>query len=135
MSEDTILVQYLDNSFGFVNREFQSTINQRYDRAYSFSCGTAAVIKGSQAYLIDKSGKQVSSIYDDIAPLAGYKGLYKVMLNGKCGIIDANNDIIIEINHEPIKQNHYTSDKLSSINCNNGVIEWGDGSKSLIFSK
>ena len=135
MSEDTILVQYLDNSFGFVNREFQSTINQRYDRAYSFSCGTAAVIKGSQGYIIDKSGKQISDYYDDIAPLSGYKGLYKVMLNGKCGIIDANNDIIIEINHEPIKQNHYTSDKLSSINCNNGVIEWGDGSKSLIFSK
>ena len=135
MSEDVILVQYLDNSFGFVNKDFATTINQRYDRAYSFSCGTAAVIKGSQAYLIDKSGKQVSTYYDDIAPLAGYKGLYKVMLAGKCGIIDANNDIVVEITHEPIKQSHYTSDKLSSINCNNGVIEWGDGSKSLIFSK
>ncbi len=135
MSEDVILVQYLDNSFGFVNRDFNPTINQRYDRAYSFSCGTAAVIKGSQAYLINKEGKQISTIYDDIAPLAGCKGLYKVMINGKCGIIDANNDIIIEITHEPIKQNIYTSDKLSSIVCNNGVIEWGDGSKSLIFSK
>ena len=87
------------------------------------------------AYLINKEGKQVSTIYDDIAPLAGCNGLYKVMINGKCGIIDANNDIIVEITHEPIKQNIYTSDKLSSIVCNNGVIEWGDGSKSLIFSK
>ena len=135
MSEEVILVQYLDNSFGFVNAEFNPTINQRYDRAYSFSCGTAAVIKGSQAYLIDKSGKQISTIYDDIAPLAGHKGLYKVMQGGKCGIIDANNDTIVEITHEPIKQSHYTSDKLSSIVCNNGVVEWGDGTKSLIFSK
>ena len=135
MSDDVILVQYLDNSFGFVGRNLTPVINQRYDRAYSFSCGTAAVIKGSQGYIIDKSGKQISAYYDDIAPLSGCKGLYKVMLNGKCGIVDANDDIIVEIEHQPIKQSHYTSDKLSSVNCTNGVIEWGDGTKSLIFSK
>lgn len=135
ISDDMILVQYLDNSFGFVGRNLSPAINQRYDRAYSFSCGTAAVIKGSQGYLIDKTGKQISTFYDDIAPLGGCKGMYKVMLNGKCGIIDANDDIVIAIEHQPIKQSHYTSDKLSSVNCTNGVIEWGDGTKSLIFSK
>ena len=135
MNEGVILVQYLDNSFGFVDSNFEPYIKQSYDRAFSFSCGTAAVIKGTQAYLIDKEGNKISTIYDDIAPLAGYKGLYKVMLNGKCGIIDANNDIIVEIEHEPIKQSHYSSEKLSSITCINGVIEWSDGSKSLIFSK
>ena len=135
MNEGVILVQYLDNSFGFVDSNFEPCIKQSYDRAFSFSCGTAAVIKGTQAYLIDREGNKISTIYDDIAPLAGYKGLYKVMLNNKCGIIDANNDIIVEIEHEPIKQSHYSSEKLSSITCNNGVIEWSDGSKSLIFSK
>lgn len=135
MSDGMILVQYLDNSFGYVDSNLNAALNQRYNRAYSFSCGTAAVIVGSQAYLIDKSGKQISSIYDDIAPLSGYKGLYKVMRNGKCGIIDANDEVVVAIEHEPIKQSHYSSDKLQSIHCTNGIIEWGDGSKTLIFSK
>lgn len=135
MSDGVILVQYVDNSFGYVDKSFNPTIKQRYDRAYSFSCGSAAVILGSQGYLIDKSGKQISSTYDDIAPLGGYKGLYKVMRDGKCGVIDGNDDIIIEIEHQPIVQSHYSSDKLQSVNCTNGTIEWADGTKSTLFSK
>jgi hypothetical protein len=76
ISDDLILVQYVDNYFGFVNRSLSAAISERFDRAYSFSCGTAAVIKGGVGYLIDTSGKQVSANYDDIAPLAGHRGLY-----------------------------------------------------------
>lgn len=135
MNDGLILVQYLDNSFGYVDSNLSPALSQRYNRAYSFSCGTAAVIKGSQAYLIDKSGNQISAVYDDIAPLSGYKGLYKVMRGGKCGIIDANDEVVIAIEYEPIKQSHYSSDKLQSIHCTNGVIEWANGTKTLLYSK
>ena len=135
MSNNMILVQYVDNSFGFVNRSLSAAITDRYDRAYSFSCGTAAVIKGGVGYLINSEGKQVSATYDDIAPLAGHKGLYKVSKNGKCGIIDGNDDIIVAIEHEPAKTGHYTNDKLSSIHSIAGVIEWANGVKTTIFER
>ena len=133
MSDDIILVQYTDNSFGYVDRHFTAKSTERYSRAYSYSCATAAVIKGGVGYLIDKQGKQVSSTYDDIAPLAGHSGLYKVVKDGKCGIIDANDDIVIAIEHQPKSTNHYTSDKLSSVQSLGGVIEWSGGVKTLIF--
>ncbi len=135
MSDNMILVQYLDNSFGYVDHNLTPKFKERYDRAYSFSCGTAAVIKGSMGYLIDREGKKISQSYDDIAPLAGYKGLYKVMKDGKCGIIDANDDIVINIEYQPIKQSYYSYDKLSTIHCIDGVIEWANGIKTLIFQR
>ena len=133
MSDDMILVQYVDNYFGFVNRNLSSAISERYDRAYSFNCGTAAVIKGGVGYLIDTSGKQVSASYDDIAPLAGHRGLYKVSKDGKCGIIDANDDIVVEIEYQPLRTGHYSGDRLSSIHSIAGVIEWANSVKTSIF--
>lgn len=133
MSDDMILVQYVDNYFGYVNRSLSSAISERYDRAYSFSCGTAAVIKGGVGYLIDVSGKQVSAAYDDIAPLAGHRGLYKVSKDGKCGIIDANDDIVVAIEYQPLRSGHYSGDRLSSIHSTAGVIEWANGIKTPIF--
>jgi hypothetical protein len=133
MSCNMILVQYIDNSFGFVNRSLSTAITERYDRAYSFSCGTAAVIKGGIGYLINSEGKQVSATYDDIAPLAGHKGLYKVSKSGKCGIIDGNDQIVVPIEYEPAKTGHYTNDKLSSVQSVAGVIEWANGVKTTIF--
>ena len=133
--DEMILVQYVDNSFGFVNRNLSAAISERYDRAFSFSCGTAAVIKGGVGYLIDTSGKQVSKSYDDIAPLAGHKGLYKVSKDGKCGIIDANDDVVIEIEYQPLQSGRYSGDRLTSIHSVAGVIEWANGVKTLIFSK
>lgn len=135
ISDDMILVQYTDNTFGYVDRNFAAKSSERYSRAYSYSCATAAVIKGGVGYLIDKQGKQISSTYDDIAPLAGHNGLYKVVKNGKCGIIDANDDIVIAIEHQPKSTNHYTSDKLSSVQSHGGVIEWDGGVKTLIFNE
>lgn len=135
MSEDVIAVQYVDNSFGYVDRNFSPVIAERYNRAYSFSCGTAAVSKGGVGYLIDKQGKQISSTYEDIAPLAGHSGLYKVVKDGKCGIIDANDDIVVEIKHHPKRGTHYTADKLSSVQSHAGVIEWDGGVKTLIFGE
>lgn len=135
MSDNLILVQYVDNSFGFVNRSLSTAFAEHYDRAYSFSCGTAAVIKGGVGYLINSEGKQVSTTYDDIAPLAGHKGLYKVSKDGKCGIIDGNDDIVVAIEHEPAKVSHYSNDKLSSIHCVAGVIEWANGIKTTIYKK
>jgi hypothetical protein len=131
--EGLILVQYLDNHFGYVNRSFSAVITERYDRAYSFNCGTAAVIKGGVGYLIDVSGKQVSDNYDDIAPLAGHRGLYKVSKDGKCGIIDANDDVVVAIEHQPLRSNHYSSDRLSAVQSVAGVIEWANGVKTPIF--
>ena len=133
MSDDMILVQYVDNYFGYVNRSLSPAISERYDRAYSFSCGTAAVIKGGVGYLIDVSGKQVSAAYDDIAPLAGHRGLYKVSKDGKCGIIDANDDIVVAIEYQPLRSGHYSGDRLSSIHSTAGVIEWANGIKTPIF--
>ena len=134
ISDDLILVQYVDNYFGFVNRSLSAAISERFDRAYSFSCGTAAVIKGGVGYLIDTSGKQVSANYDDIAPLAGHRGLYKVSKDGKCGIIDANDDIVVEIEYQPLRSGHYSGDRLSSIHSVAGVIEWANGVKTPIFA-
>ena len=133
MAEDMILVQYTDNTFGYVGRSLTPMINTHYDRAYSFSCGTAAVILDNKGYLINKRGEQISDTYEDIAPLTGYKGLYKVMKDGKCGIIDANDDIIIAIEHEPLRSNHYTSDRLASIYCIKGIIEWAGGEKTPLY--
>ena len=133
--DDMILVQYVDNSFGYVNRSLSAAISERYDRAFSFSCGTAAVIKGGVGYLIDTSGKQVSKNYDDIAPLIGHKGLYKVSKDGKCGIIDSNDDIVVAIEYQPLQSGRYSSDKLTSIHSVAGVIEWANGVKTLIFGK
>ena len=133
--DELILVQYTDNYFGYVNRTLSAAISERYDRAYSFSCGAAAVIKGSVGYLIDKSGKQISDTYDDIAPLAGHRGLYKVYKGGKCGIIDANDDVVVAIEHQPLRSLHYSSDRLSAVHSVAGVIEWANGVKTLIFSE
>ena len=133
--DELILVQYTDNYFGYVNRTLSAAISERYDRAYSFSCGTAAVIKGGVGYLIDKSGKQISDTYDDIAPLAGHRGLYKVSKEGKCGIIDANDDVVVAIEHQPLRSLHYSSDRLSAVQSVAGVIEWANGVKTLIFSE
>lgn len=135
IGDDMILVQYVDNSFGYVNRSLSAAISERYDRAFSFSCGTAAVIKGGVGYLIDTSGKQVSKNYDDIAPLTGHKGLYKVSKDGKCGIIDSNDDIVVAIEYQPLQSGRYSSDRLTSIHSVAGVIEWANGVKTLIFGK
>lgn len=133
--EEIILVQYNDNYYGFVGRNLSPLFNERYDRAYSFNCGTAAVIKGGIGYLINVNGKQVSKSYDDIAPLAGHRGLYKVAKDGKCGIIDANDGIVIAIEQQPLRQGHYGGDSIVSVQSIAGVIEWADGVKTPIFSK
>ena len=135
ISDDLIAVQYVDNTFGYVDKNFNPVISQRYNRAYSFTCGTAAVNNGGVGYLIDKQGKQISATYDDIAPLAGHAGLYKVMKAGKCGIIDANDDVVIEIKYTPKRSTHYTADRLSPVQSIGGEIEWDGGVKTLIFNE
>ena len=136
MSDDMILVQYVDNHFGYVNKGFSDAIAEHYDRAYSFSCGIAAVMKGGEGYLIDKSGKQVSKSYDEIAPLAGHRGLYKVSKDGLCGVIDCNDDVVVPIKYKPAtRAGRYASDSLTPIQSVGGLINWGDGQQSYIFAE
>lgn len=134
ISEGLILVQYNDSNgyWGFVSRTFEDKITDSYNYASSFSCGRAAVRQGNKAYLIDKDGKIQSRIYDYIVPLEGYRGLFKVMKDGKYGIVDANDDIVVDISHDLKEQKGYQETTLNAIKCEHGVIEWKDG-KTQIF--
>ncbi|MBQ5738595.1 MAG: WG repeat-containing protein [Alistipes sp.] len=137
ISEELIRVQFSsDNKYGFVAKSMNVMINARYDDAYDFSCGTAAVMLNGKGYLIDKRGNIASDEYDKIAPIEGCKGLYAVMRDGKCGIINSCNDIVVEIKYMPKRStSSYRGDDLHGIVCKAGVVEWDGGEKTPIYTR
>jgi hypothetical protein len=89
-----------------------------------------------KGYLIDKRGNIVSDEYDKIAPIEGCKGLYAVMRDGKCGIINSCNDIVVEIKYMPKRStSSYRGDDLHGIVCKAGIVEWDGGAKTPIYTR
>jgi thiol-disulfide isomerase/thioredoxin len=71
--------------------------------------------------------RMISPIIEELAE--EYEG--KVLI-GKCDV-DANDDVVVAIEHQPLRSNHYSSDRLSAVQSVAGVIEWANGVKTPIF--
>lgn len=98
---DSLIIVAKGGKRGFVNRyTAETSIPFRYDAAWSFTDGVAAVCEGDSVYFIDHSGKPINDKkfarnkdYDNYA----YHGEYAAIpSDGKYGLIDRKGEWAIE---------------------------------------
>lgn len=101
ISGDSLMVVAKDGKRGYINRfSLEETIPFKYDAAWSFCEGVAAVCEGDSVYFIDYSGEPVNNVkfkrsngYDNYAY---HKGLAAIPSGGKYGIVDKSGNWIVE---------------------------------------
>ena len=132
MSDELILVKHHDSTYTFLNKNLSPVFSRRYTFAHSFYHGSAAVCYNSRWYLINKAGEQISALYEDLAPLRSYQGLYVVMNNDKYGIIDSYGNVVVDIEYELPNNGWQLPIHLQSHN--GGIVEWRGGIKTQLFN-
>ena len=132
MSDDRMLVKNNDSTYTFLDKRLSPAISHRFNKAHSFCNGSAAVYNGNFWYLINKQGEQISANYEDLAPLREYSGLYVVMNEGKYGIIDAFDNVVVELKYELPNNGWQLPIYLQSHN--GGIVEWKDGKKTQLYN-
>ncbi len=133
MSDDRMLVKNNDSTYTFLDKTLSPAISHCFNKAHSFCNGSAAVYNGNFWYLINKQGEQISANYEDLAPLMEYSGLYVVMNEGKYGIIDAFDNVVVELKYELPNNGWQLPIYLQSHN--GGIVEWKGGIKTQLFNK
>lgn len=93
LDDDSLIVVAKDGKRGYLNRfTGKMAIPLKYDAAWIFSDGIAAVCEGDSVYFIDHSGKSINSkkfAREDGYNNYAYHGKYAAMPeNGKYGLID-----------------------------------------------
>ena len=132
MSDDRMLVKNQDSTYTFLDKTLSPAILGRFNKAHRFCNGSAAVYNGNFWYLINKQGEQISANYEDLAPLMEYSGLYVVMNEGKYGIIDAFDNVVVELKYELPNNGWQLPIYLQSHN--GGIVEWKDGKKTQLYN-
>ncbi len=102
---DIIRIQK-NNKYGFVDRKLKPLTAIEFDKATDFESNVAVVTKGSNASLIDKSGKIVFTIKGgEIDRYA--EGLYLVKQNNLVGLINSTGKQILNSEFQSIEQLPY----------------------------
>lgn len=132
MSDDRMRVKNNDSTYTFLDKTLSPAISRRFNKAHSFCNGSAAVHNGNFWYLINKQGEQISATYEDLAPLVEYSGLYVVMNEGKYGIIDAFDNVVVELKYE--LPNIGWQLPIYLLSHTGGIVEWKDGKKTQLYN-
>jgi hypothetical protein len=133
MSEGLIPVLHHDSTLGFITKDLKPAFEQRFERANGFCNGSAAVCSNNSWYLINSKGEQISTSYEEMAPLHNYEGLYVVKVGDKYGIIDAYDNVVVKIEHElPINNGWETL--IFQMSHTGGIVEWKGGKKTQLYN-
>lgn len=106
-SGDSLMVVSKDGKRGFVNRfTAETVIPFKYDAAWSFCEGVAAVCEGDSVYFIDHSGQPINDrkfARDTQYGNYVYHGKYAAIpVDGKYGLIDSNGEWAIQPEYSDI---------------------------------
>ena len=136
MSYGRIAVKYDDNSWGYLDSEFNPIV-KGYKYASSYSCGAAVVFVDGAWHLIDPAGKSIGRSYDALWPLKDFPGLFCAGLEEKFGIIDSYGDVVVPLEYIPTYVSHNVSEGFTeySVNIYDGVAHWGNGINTPLFTK
>lgn len=96
---DSYAAVKLDGKWGYVNRDIEVVVEPKFDAADSFSQDVTIVRLDTSRYLINRSGTIISSPYDS---LVQYSRDYVAILNGKYGLINKSDSILLKIDFENI---------------------------------
>lgn len=129
-----ILVEYPDKSYGYVNTDLKPVFDSRFEYATNFSCGAAAVKDNTGWHLIDTEGKAISGNYQALKPLDSYPGMFLAGKDGKYGVIDANNEIVVPLAHQPYTS-PYAASEIDSwyVSFEGGEISWADDNRTTLY--
>ncbi|MBP5515769.1 MAG: TonB family protein [Bacteroidales bacterium] len=101
-SEGLIAVRFNSNGkWGYIDKNGEIAIEQKYDKAWGFSEGLAPVVINNKTGYIDMKGNMViSPIYD----YAGFfsEGLAIVEIDNKYGFIDKSGKIVIKAQYDDV---------------------------------
>lgn len=102
LPDDEFCVVEKDGRYGFaLKHSGEIVIPKKYDRAYPFDCGRAAVVLNKKLGFIDKIGKEVIPlIYDSVWRFVN--NYTKVMQDNKYGYIDKDGEVIIPVIYDDI---------------------------------
>ena len=126
-NEAGTLIPILDSAtdkFGFIDQSGTEVIPCRYDFAYRFSEGLAAVRLNDKRGYIDQNGTEVIPCkYDWVGGFS--EGLAPVELNGKWGFIDQNDNEVISCKYDGV---YSFSEGLARVELNGkfGFIDQND---------
>lgn len=85
--------------WGYIDKSGNEVIPFKYDKAYPFSEGLAAVMLNKKWGFLDKSGKEITPLkWDDVKSFS--EGLAVVKLNNKYGYIDTNGKEVIPLRYD-----------------------------------
>ena len=136
MSYGRIAVKYDDNSWGYLDSEFNPIV-KGYKYASSYSCGAAVVFVDGAWHLIDTAGKSIGRSYDALWPLSDFPGLFCAGLEEKFGIIDSYGDVVVPLEYIPTNVAHNVLEGFTeySVSIYDGVAHWGNGINTPLFTK
>lgn len=124
---DSLIIVAKDGKRGFVNRfTAEIAIPFKYDAAWSFTDGVAAVCEGDSVYFIDHSGKPVSGkkfVFHPKTRSYVYHGDYCAIAtgNGKMGLIDKSGNWAVEPTYDWICSEANNCWKARKGDCETGL--------------
>jgi len=92
----------VDSKWGYRDKSDQNIISNTYDAAKDFHDGLAIVKKEDMYFLIDKKGRKKSGDFDRLNLLNN--GMYKIKVDKKFGLMDANGKTILKPQYRSISQ-------------------------------
>lgn len=113
VQEGMIQIQ-LNGKYGFVNTAGEQIVPCKYDQVQNFSGGYAAVGINTGEFsqpdnvpvclwgMIDATGKEVVPCQYDLATYEVDQGFLAVKENGKCGLVNAENQLIVPYKYDGI---------------------------------
>ena len=90
------------DKIGLVDKNENIVIDAKYDYINVISKDFIIVNEDGDYYIINSNGKKISSSFQDIATIEDVDNLYLVYNNDKVGLIDINNNLLLECNYDSI---------------------------------
>jgi hypothetical protein len=107
-SDKKLRLRVKDKKYGAVNENEETIIDFKYDYLYLTDNQYVISQIGEYYGIIDIEGKEIIPCeYENAYPeILGGKPCFFVEMNGKCGLVDINNEIILSIDYDKIMFNY-----------------------------
>lgn len=114
----------VNDSCFFINKNNEKLGNVSFNEIESFYNGVAVVKKGTQYYLLNRSGQIMSDAYEEIS--SNQNNVYVCKKNGLYGVIDSKANIIIPFTYQKLGDfkngySYYQKNKTGLINIKNQI--------------